>query len=64
MLMSPLLRDAVEVLIAVALGGMLWSALVRWRRRAITVERCAGCDRPRSRAYDRCPACGAERPPT
>ena len=43
----------------VALGGMAWSAVRRLRRGQIPVVRCEACGRPTSRAYDRCPACGA-----
>lgn len=60
--MDGFLGDALEVLIVIALGGMLWAALGRVRRGQVMVVRCPGCDRPTSRAYDRCPRCGAARP--
>ena len=55
------MRDALEVLIVIALGGMLWSAVARVRRGQVAVVRCPACDRPTSRAYDNCPSCGAAR---
>ncbi|MCA1691079.1 MAG: hypothetical protein ABR540_02680 [Acidimicrobiales bacterium] len=56
--MPPLVRDLLEVLMVVAVGGMLWSALSRLRRGQLTVLRCSGCGRTTSRAYERCPRCG------
>ncbi|HEV3400316.1 MAG TPA: hypothetical protein VG078_00710 [Acidimicrobiales bacterium] len=56
--MSPLVRDAAEVLMVVAVGGMLWSAVGRVRRREIRPVRCPACGRAVSRAYPRCPGCG------
>ena len=55
-----LVRDALEVLIVIAVGGMLWSAIKRLRHGEIEVFRCPACDRPTSRAYPRCKHCGAE----
>lgn len=54
-----LVRDALEVLIVIAVGGMLWSAIRRLRRGEIEVFRCRECDRPTSRAYPQCKHCGA-----
>jgi uncharacterized OB-fold protein len=45
----------------VALGGMLWSAVDRLRKGRLPVTRCGQCGRPSSRAYERCPRCGAPR---
>ncbi|HEX6596495.1 MAG TPA: hypothetical protein VF045_06140 [Acidimicrobiales bacterium] len=59
--MPPLVRDVLEVLIVVAVGGMLWSAVTRIRRGEMAVVRCPSCGRPSSRAYERCPRCGARR---
>lgn len=56
--MPPLVRDALEVLMVVAVGGMVWSAVARIRRGEMAVVRCRGCGRPSSRAYARCPHCG------
>ncbi|HWC12547.1 MAG TPA: hypothetical protein VG455_15160 [Acidimicrobiales bacterium] len=56
--MSPLVRDAAEVLMVVAVGGMLWSAAVRLRRGQVTAVRCPACGRSASRAYPRCARCG------
>lgn len=57
--MPPLARDLLEALMAVAVGGALWSAVARIRRGRIAVDRCAGCGRPVSRTYGACPRCGA-----
>jgi uncharacterized OB-fold protein len=55
------LRDALEVGIVVAVGGMLWSAIARLRRGEVRVVRCEQCGRPTSNAYDVCTHCGARR---
>ena len=55
--MSPLVRDAAEVLMVVAVGGMLWSAIGRVRRREVRAVRCGACGRTASRAYPLCPKC-------
>ena len=56
--MNPFVRDAAEVLLVVAVGGMLWSAVGRVRRREIRAVRCGACGRTASRAYPDCPRCG------
>lgn len=55
------LRDALEVLFVIAVGGMLWSAIVKLRRGEINVVRCNECGRPTSNAYTVCKHCGAPR---
>jgi len=55
------LRDTLEVLIVIAVGGMLWSAIVKLRRGEIRVVRCEHCGRPTSNAYAVCKHCGAPR---
>jgi hypothetical protein len=55
-----LVRDALEVLFVVAVGGMLWSAIRRLRRGEIRAFTCSACGRPTSRAYPRCKHCDAE----
>ena len=57
--MDPLVRDALEVLLVIAVGGILWSAVGRMRRGEIHVVRCPSCGRTSSRAYEECPQCGA-----
>lgn len=57
-----LIRDLFEVLIVVAIGGMVVSAIRRLRRGEIDVYRCWSCERPTSRAFARCKHCGAELP--
>ncbi len=52
-----LIRDVLELLIVIAVGGMVVSAIGRLRRREIEVYRCPACDRPTSRAYPRCKHC-------
>lgn len=60
--MDNLVRDSLEVLIVVAVGGMVWQAVGRLRRGEIEVYRCAACNRPTSRAYAMCRHCGAPQP--
>jgi predicted amidophosphoribosyltransferase len=57
--MDPLVRDGLEVLMAVAVGGMLWAAIGRLRRGEIRPPLCPSCNRPASRASDHCKHCGA-----
>ena len=57
--MDPLVRDALEVLLVIAVGGILWSAIGRMRRGEVSVARCPACGRAVSRAYERCVHCGA-----
>jgi len=57
--MDPLVRDALEVLLVIAVGGILWSAVGRMRRGEVSVLRCPSCGRAVSRAYERCGHCGA-----
>lgn len=56
--MNVVVRDLFEGMIVVAVGGMLWSAITRLRRREIVVNLCASCGRPCSRAYPACTKCG------
>ena len=53
------LRDGLEVLFVIAVGGMLWSTVRRLRAGKVTVHRCGSCHRPTSRAYPQCTRCGA-----
>ena len=53
-------RDAIEVLLVIAVGGILWSAIGRLRRGEVEVVRCPSCKRTSSRAYERCAHCGAD----
>lgn len=55
--MPPLVRDALELAMVVALAGMLWSVVARIRRDRATVPRCRSCGRPVSPTYARCPRC-------
>ncbi|MBV9410150.1 MAG: hypothetical protein JO148_01030 [Acidimicrobiia bacterium] len=57
--MDPLVRDALELMLVIAVGGILWSAIARIRRGEVAVTRCPSCGRTTSRAYDDCPHCGA-----
>jgi hypothetical protein len=56
------IRDGLEVLMVVAVGGMLWAAIGRLWRGEIRVYRCIACGRPTSRAYPRCKHCDVEQP--
>ena len=53
-----LVRDLLEVLIVVAVGGMAVSAIRRMRRGEIRVYLCPSCDRPTTRANGICKHCG------
>jgi uncharacterized OB-fold protein len=55
------LRDTLELLIVIAVGGMVWSAVVKLHRGQIPVVRCEHCGRPTSNAYAICKHCGAPR---
>lgn len=55
------MRDGFEALFVVAVGGMLWSAVGRLRRREIAAVICEHCGRPTSNAYDVCKHCRAPR---
>jgi hypothetical protein len=55
-------RDLLEVLIVIAVGGMLFSAVRRLRRGEIDVFRCPSCERPTTRANGICKHCGATLP--
>ncbi|HEX2191756.1 MAG TPA: hypothetical protein VHH09_01045 [Acidimicrobiales bacterium] len=57
--MSPLVRDLAEILMVVAVGGMLWSAVSRLWRGQVAAVRCPACGRTASRAYPNCGRCGA-----
>jgi hypothetical protein len=53
-----MVRDLTEILLAVAVGGMLTSAVTRLRRGQARPLLCPGCNRSDSRVYDACPHCG------
>jgi hypothetical protein len=55
-------RDLLELLIVLALVGVLVAALRRLRRGDVRVYRCIACGRPTSRGYPRCKHCGVEQP--
>ncbi len=57
-----LVRDLLEVLIVIAIGGMLVSTIRRLRRGQIAVYRCPSCRRPTTRANGICKHCGTELP--
>jgi predicted amidophosphoribosyltransferase len=57
-----LVRDLLELLIVIAVGGMAVSAVRRLRRGEIQVYRCPSCERPTTRANGICKHCGAELP--
>ena len=57
-----LVRDAFELLIVIAIGGMVWSVLTRLRKGQLRVPRCPECGGPASRAYPQCRHCGAVLP--
>lgn|GEM_PF-2798146 len=55
---AKLVRDGLEVLFVVAIGGMLWSVAGRLRRGQLLPTLCPSCGRPSSRAHPRCRHCG------
>lgn len=55
-----LVRDLLELLIVIAIGGMLVSAVRRLRRGEIRAYVCPSCERPTTRANGRCKHCGAD----
>jgi len=57
--MDPLVRDGIEVFLAIAVGCVLWAAIGRLRRGEIRPPMCPACRRPASRASDHCKHCGA-----
>ncbi|HYF45052.1 MAG TPA: hypothetical protein VD926_02505 [Acidimicrobiales bacterium] len=61
MVAADFVRDALEILIVIAIGGILWSVIGKLRRGEISVVRCEACDRPTSRAYPNCKHCGTPR---
>jgi len=56
-----LFRDFLEGMIVFAVGGTLFSAVLRLMRGQIRALMCASCGRPTSRAYLACQRCGAPR---
>lgn len=59
---SNLIRDGLELLIAIAVGGMLFNVIRRAQRDELRVYRCIACNRPTSRGYPRCKHCDVEQP--
>lgn len=57
-----LIRDLLEVLVVIAVGGMLVSVIRRLRRGEIPVHRCPACERPTTRANGICKHCGEPLP--
>jgi predicted amidophosphoribosyltransferase len=53
-----MVRNLTEILMTVAVGGMLFSALARLRRGQASPRLCPGCGRTVSRVYEACPRCG------
>lgn len=57
-----MVRNLAEILITVAIGGMLFSTLARLRRGQASPRLCPGCGRTVSRVYEACPRCGTPAP--
>ena len=55
-------QTIIEILIVVAVGGMVGAVFARLHRGEIRVYRCVACGRPTSRGYPRCRHCGYEQP--
>jgi hypothetical protein len=58
-LSSNIVRDLIETLFVVALGGMVVSMVRRISLGEIPAHLCPVCQRPTSRAYPYCRHCGA-----
>lgn len=52
-----LIRDVLELMIVIAVGGMAVSAIRRLRRGEIRVYTCPACERPTTRANGICKHC-------
>lgn len=61
-LAQTLIRDSLEILIVIAIGGMLVSVVRRLSLGQIPVHRCPECERPTTRANGICKHCGAALP--
>jgi len=58
------MRDALESLVVIAVGGMTWSVVTKLRRGEIQVVRCEHCGATTSNAYPNCKHCHLPRPGT
>ncbi len=56
---SSLLRDGLEGMFCVAIGGMLVSVVKNFRSGELRANLCPQCGRPTSSAYPQCRHCGA-----
>ncbi|MDA8277677.1 MAG: hypothetical protein M0Z45_05735 [Actinomycetota bacterium] len=54
-----IVRDMIELLFVVAIGGMFVSSVKRIRSASIRPYLCRGCGRPTARGYAKCRHCGA-----
>jgi ribosomal protein L37AE/L43A len=52
-------RDLIELLFVVAIGGMAVSSIRRIKAAAIHPYLCSACERPTARGYAKCRHCGA-----
>lgn len=55
-------RDGLELLFVIAIGGMLVSVIRRLRLGQLPVHHCPECHRPTTRANGICKHCGAPLP--
>lgn len=53
-------RDILEVLMVIGVGGLLVSSIRRLRKGEISAVSCQSCFRPTSRAYPQCRWCGSD----
>ena len=60
--MDSWIQYTLEIVIALAVGGLLVSAIRLLRRGRIKPQRCRSCHKPLSRAYPGCRWCGTARP--
>ncbi|MDA8196640.1 MAG: hypothetical protein M0019_05435 [Actinomycetota bacterium] len=54
-----IVRDLIELLFVVAIGGMVVSSIRRIKSASIRPYLCTVCQRPTARGYAKCRHCGA-----
>lgn len=57
--LDAIVRDGLEVVIALAVGATLVAAILKAKRGQVQTVHCSACNRMTSRIYASCPRCGA-----